>query len=87
MLLTNPRQLQPPQLPQAVKPVHLPTKEPIEAFKVGDLVYHIDRPSYALTITQIVNDELIKAVTIGWKGAELFAISELVLIEETAIAS
>ena len=53
--------------------------EPIKTapFKVGDRVYSVDRPSYPLTITQVVNDELIKAVTIGFKGVEYFAIVDL----------
>jgi len=49
----------------------------VEKFKIGDRVYHVDRPSYFLTITQIVNDELVKAVTDGFKGAEYFAIVDL----------
>jgi hypothetical protein len=49
----------------------------MEALKVGDRVYHIERPSYGLTITQIVNDELVKALTDGFKGAEYFPINEL----------
>ena len=52
-----------------------------EALKIGDRVYHVDRPSYFLTITQIVNDELVKCTTDGFKGSDLFAICELVLIE------
>jgi hypothetical protein len=48
-----------------------------EALKIGDRVYHIERPSYGLTVTQVVNDELIKAVTDGFKGAEYFPINEL----------
>jgi hypothetical protein len=50
-----------------------------EALKIGDRVYHVDRPSYFLTITQIVNDELVKAVTNGFKGAEYFPIIELMV--------
>jgi hypothetical protein len=50
-----------------------------EAFKIGDHVYHVDRPSYALTITQIVNDELVLAITDGFKGAEYFPINELMV--------
>jgi hypothetical protein len=48
-----------------------------EVLKIGDRVYHVDRPSYGLTITQIVNDELVKAITDGFKGAEYFPINEL----------
>jgi hypothetical protein len=51
-----------------------------EAFKVGDRVFSVERPSYALTITQVVNDELVKAVTDGFKGSELFPLSELRLL-------
>ena len=54
--------------------------------KKCDIVYHVDRPDYPLEVVCVVNDELIKAVTIGWKGAEYFAICELVLIE-SAIAA
>lgn len=87
MLLINPRQLPPPQLPQAmVELAHPPKNEILQPLKVGDMVYHVDRPSYPLKVTCVVNDELIKAVTIGWKGAEYFAICELVLIE-SAIAA
>jgi hypothetical protein len=50
------------------------TKNP---FKIGDRVYHFDRPSYALTVSQIVNDELVKAVTDGFSGQEYFAIIDL----------
>ena len=53
-----------------------------EAFKVGDRVYQVDRPSYALTITQVVNDELVKAVTDGFKGSEFFPLSELRLLPD-----
>jgi hypothetical protein len=53
-----------------------------EALKVGDRVYQVDRPSYALTITQVVNDELVKAVTDGFKGSEFFPISELRLLPD-----
>jgi hypothetical protein len=62
------------------------TKTAPTPFKVGDRVFSVDRPSYALRVVCVVNDELIKAVTIGWKGAEFFAICELVLIE-SAIAT
>ena len=51
----------------------------MEVLKIGDRVYHVDRPSYFLTITQIVNDELVKAVTDGFKGAEYFPINELMV--------
>jgi hypothetical protein len=53
-----------------------------EALKVGDRVYQVERPSYALTITQVVNDELVKAVTDGFKGSEFFPISELRLLPD-----
>ena len=53
-----------------------------EALKVGDRVYQVERPSYALTITQVVNDELVKAVTNGFKGSEFFPISELRLLPD-----
>jgi hypothetical protein len=45
--------------------------------EIGDRVYYVDRLSYPLTITQVVNDELIKALTDGFKGAEYFAIADL----------
>jgi hypothetical protein len=53
-----------------------------EALKVGDRVYQVERPSYALTITQVVNDELVKAVTDGFKGSEFFPLSELRLLPD-----
>jgi hypothetical protein len=56
-----------------------------EALKVGDRVYQVDRPSYALTITQVVNDELVKAVTDGFKGSELFPLSELRLLPDVQL--
>ena len=87
MFLINPRQLPPPQLPHAmVKLAHPPKNSILPTLKVGDIVYNLSRPDYRLQVTCVVNDELIKAVTIGWKGAEYFAICELVLIE-SAIAS
>lgn len=45
--------------------------------KIGDRVFSVDRPSDPLVITQIVNDELVKAVTDGFMGAEYFAIADL----------
>jgi hypothetical protein len=56
-----------------------------EALKVGDRVYQVDRPSYALTITQVVNDELVKAVTDGFKGSEFFPLSELRLLPDVQL--
>jgi hypothetical protein len=53
-----------------------------EGFKVGDRVFSVERPSYLLTITQVVNDELVKAVTDGFKGSEFFPISELRLLPD-----
>jgi hypothetical protein len=53
-----------------------------EALKVGDRVFSVERPSYALTITQVVNDELVKAVTDGFKGSEFFPLSELRLLPD-----
>ena len=52
----------------------------VEKFKIGDRVYHVDRPSYGLVISKIVNDELVKAVTDGFSGQEYFAIIDLRLI-------
>jgi hypothetical protein len=46
-------------------------------FKIGDRVYSVDRPSYALVISKVVNDELVLAMTEGFKGAEYFAIVDL----------
>ena len=87
MLLINPRQLPPPQLPQAmVKLAHPPKNEILQVLKVGDMVYHPDRPTYALRVISVVNDELVRCVTVGFKGAELFAVCELVLVKP-AIAS
>ena len=57
-----------------------PKTEVLRSLKIGDRVFSIDRPSYFLTVTQIVNDELVKAVTDGFRGAEFFPISELRLL-------
>ena len=46
-------------------------------FKIGDRVFSVERPSYPLTITQVVNDELVKAITDGFRGSEYFAIVDL----------
>jgi hypothetical protein len=64
-----------------VNPVFPQSKtEVLRSLKIGDRVFSIDRPSYFLTVTKIVSDELIKAVTDGFRGAEFFPISELRLL-------
>ena len=61
-------------------PKILPIEPTPASFKIGDHVYHLDRPNYPLTISQVINDELVKAVTDGFKGSEYFAIVDLRLI-------
>jgi hypothetical protein len=79
-MLANP--VFPRQKIQETEAVRSPKKEILPILKIGDRVFSVERPSYALTITQVVNDELVKAVTDGYKGAELFAISDLRLLCE-----
>jgi len=78
MVLANP--VFPRQKTQQTEAVRSPLNGILPTLKKDDRVYHVERPSYVLTITQVVNDELVKAVTDGYKGAEFFAISELRLL-------
>ena len=66
--------------------LEVPKNSILQPLKVGDMVYHVDRPTYALRVISVVNPELVRCVTVGFKGAELFAVCELVLIE-SAIAA
>jgi hypothetical protein len=77
-MLANP--VFPRQKTERTEAVRSPKKEILTTLKVGDRVYHIDRPSYGLTIKKIINDELVKAETDGFKGSESFAICELRLL-------
>ena len=58
-------------------PKILPIEPTPASFKIGDRVFSVDRPNYPLTISQVINDELVKAVTDGFKGSEYFAIVDL----------
>ena len=49
----------------------------VEKFKIGDRVFSVDRPSYPLVISKVVNDELVLAITEGFSGQEYFAIVDL----------